>query len=236
MYGQIYKFALQVKKIVCYTRAEGIIHERRMYLFPQTLILVKGGGEFGTGIAWRLHKAGFPIILTEPAAPPHSSTVAFARAIDAGEIAVEGVTAWRVDFSENWEQETRRLLEDEMIPVLVDPDDTTRMAFHPTIIIDARMAERNTDTNKKDAPLVIGVGAGLIPGLDCHCVIETQRGHNLGRVLWHAHTAPHAGENDATDAYAPREPSFTIGYRALALGGGALEAVLEWMKIHSGGS
>lgn len=267
-----------------------------MYLFSEHLVLVKGGGDLGTGVAWRLHKAGFPVVITELAQPlVVRRTVAFASAVYDGEIAVEGVTAWRAESV----QDARQLLDDEMIPVLIDPECKTRETLQPQILIDAIMAKRNTGTRKTDAPLVIALGPGFTPKVDCHCVIETQRGHHLGRVWWNRAAesntgvpgeiggksnervlrAPRAGivqsvkrigdgvkqgelvarVNDApvyapfdgvlrglahdglqvpanlkigdVDPRAQREHCFTLSDKALALGGGALEAVLEWMKI-----
>jgi xanthine dehydrogenase accessory factor len=152
-----------------------------VYLFPQTVILLKGGGDLGTGVAWRLHKAGFPVVITELAQPlVVRRTVAFASAVYDSEIAVEGVTAWRAESV----QEAKNLLDDEMIPVLIDPECNARTELEPTILIDAIMAKKNTGTRKEDAPFVIALGPGFTPNRDCHCVIETQRGHNLGRVLW----------------------------------------------------
>lgn len=268
-----------------------------MYLFPNTRILIKGGGDLGTGVAWRLHKAGFPVVITELAQPlVVRRTVAFASAVYEGEIAVEGVTAWRAENI----QDAKSLLADEMIPVLVDPECQSRTAVSPTILIDAIMAKRNTGTRLDDAPFVAALGPGFAPNVDCHCVIETRRGHNLGRVLWTSPAEPNsgvpgeiggkttdrvlrapahgvlhtfkrigdrvrAGETIATvngdeirapfdgmvrglahdglpvpanlkigdiDPRAQREHCFTISDKALAIGGGALEAVLEWIKIH----
>lgn len=283
-----------------------------MYLFPETLIIVKGGGDLGTGVAWRLHKAGLPIAITELAQPlVVRRTVAFASAVYDGEIAVEGVTAWRAETI----QAARSLIDDEMIPVLVDPDCKARNELQPTILIDAIMAKKNTGTRKNDAPFVIALGPGFTPGVDCHCVIETQRGHTLGRVLWDRAAeentgvpgeiggkssqrilrapcdgvvtsrkkigdAVRAGDviaeinaneelNDTRDAMretrrvrapfdgvlrglvrdgllvragmkigdldprAKREHCFTISDKALAIGGGALEAVMEWIKMNN---
>ncbi|MCG3139224.1 MAG: hypothetical protein HDKAJFGB_00086 [Anaerolineae bacterium] len=270
-----------------------------MYLFPERLVLIKGGGDLGAGVAWRLYKAGFPVALTELAQPlVVRRTVAFASAVYDGEIAVEGVTAWRADSLD----EARRLLDDEIIPVLIDPACNARATLRPTILIDAVMAKKNTGTHKDDAPLVIALGPGFTPNVDCHCVIETQRGHNLGRVLWDRAAEPNTGipgeiggkgservlrapragvlrglkrigdrvqqgetlalVDDApvmapfdgvlrglahdglhvtanlkigdVDPRAARENCFTISDKALAIGGGALEAALEWIKIWGG--
>src|SRR5918912_2713844 len=101
--------------------SQGIRSQRAqtMYLFPNTLILIKGGGDLGTGVAWRLHKAGFPVVITELAQPlVVRRTVAFASAVYDGDIAVEGVTAWRAQDVD----EARGLIEDGIIPVIVDPE------------------------------------------------------------------------------------------------------------------
>ncbi len=268
-----------------------------MYLFPNHLVLLKGGGDLGTGVAWRLHKAGFPVVITELAQPlVVRRTVAFASAVYDGEIAVEGVTAWRAETV----SDARQLLDDEMIPVLIDPECRARESLLPTLLIDAVMAKRNTGTRKTDAPLVIALGPGFTPNVDCHCVLETQRGHHLGRVWWNRAAEPNTGVpgeiggksnervlrapragivqgkqkigdrvrhgdvialvDDApvcapfdgvlrglvhdglsvpanlkigdVDPRAERQHCFTISDKALAIGGGALEAVLEWMKIN----
>ena len=266
-----------------------------MYLFPDDLVLLKGGGDLGTGVAWRLHKAGFPVIITELAQPlVVRRTVAFASAIYDGEIAVEGITAWRADSI----AEARQLLDDEMIPTLIDPACQAREILRPRFLIDAIMAKRNTGTRKNDAALVVALGPGFTPNVDCHCVIETQRGHNLGRVWWTRAAEPNTGIPgeiggkgservlrapcdgiararkqigdsvrqgdvialvDETPVYAPfdgvlrglvhdglrvsaqlkigdvdprarREHCFTLSDKALALGGGAMEALLEWLQ------
>ncbi len=270
-----------------------------MYLFPEILIIVKGGGDLGTGVAWRLHKAGFPVAITELAQPlVVRRTVAFASAVYDGECAVEGVTAWRAESI----HDARTLIDDEMIPVLVDPQCNARAELQPTILIDAIMAKKNTGTHITDAPFVMALGPGLAPQRDCHCVVETQRGHNLGRVWWHRAAEENTGvpgeiggksaervlrapsdgtvtakkrigdvvtqnqvlaQVDGVDVRAPfdgvlrglvhdglfvtrglkigdvdpraqREHCFTVSDKALAIGGGALEAALEWLKIHRG--
>ncbi len=158
-----------------------------MFLFPNTLVLIKGGGDLGTGVAWRLHRAGFPTVITEVAQPlAVRRTVAFASAVYEGEIAVEGVTAWKAEDAD----EARELIADGIIPVLVDPECRAREQLHPAVLVDAVMAKRNTGTQISDAPFVIALGPGFTPKVDCQCVVETQRGHNLGRVLWDSPAEP----------------------------------------------
>lgn len=265
------------------------------FLFNDTLVLIKGAGDLGTGVAWRLHRAGFPSIITELAQPlVVRRTVAFASAVFDGAITVEGVTARRAQSSD----EARKFLDDGIIPVLIDPETNAREFFKPLISIDAVMAKRNTGTHITDASFVLALGPGFTPSVDCHAVIETQRGHNLGRVLWNRAAEPNSGVpgeiggksldrvlrapcdgkiagqkkiGDALSAgeviarvdngqvYAPfngilrgllhdgiqvqagmkigdvdariqRENCFTISDKSLAIGGGALEAVLTWLN------
>jgi xanthine dehydrogenase accessory factor len=144
-------------------------------------ILIKGAGDLGTGVAWRLRRAGFPVLITELAQPlVVRRTVAFASAVYDSAITVEGITARRADSFDD----ARDLLRDGIIPVLVDPETRARDFFMPRVLIDAVMAKRNTGTQITDAPFVIALGPGLTPNVDCHAVIETNRGHNLGRVWW----------------------------------------------------
>jgi len=159
-------------------------------MFSNTLVLLKGAGDLGTGVAYRLHRAGFPVIITELAQPlVVRRTVAFASAVYDGAITVEGITARRAESFD----EAKKILDDGIIPVLIDPETRRREFFVPSVLIDAVMAKRNTGTRITDAPFVLALGPGFTPGVDCHAVIETQRGHNLGRVFWNRAAEPNSG-------------------------------------------
>ncbi|HRN68216.1 MAG TPA: selenium-dependent molybdenum cofactor biosynthesis protein YqeB [Promineifilum sp.] len=156
-------------------------------LFPHHLILLRGGGDLATGVAYRLHHAGFPVVVTELPNPlVVRRRVALATAALEGEITVESLRAVRVEtLDEAW-----TLAATGVIPVLVAPDislllNSSLVTRHSSfVIVDARMAKRNIDTRITDAPLVIALGPGFTAGVDCHAVIETNRGHCLGRVIW----------------------------------------------------
>ncbi|NOZ06401.1 MAG: EF2563 family selenium-dependent molybdenum hydroxylase system protein [Chloroflexi bacterium] len=154
------------------------------------VVLIKGAGDLATGIAWRLTRSGFRVAMTEL---PHPLAirrkVAFAEAIYAGETTVEGVTARLARGLAG----VRQMLDSRTIPVLVDPLAQCRTTLHPEILIDAIVAKRNEGTKKTDAPLVIALGPGFVAGTDCHAVIETRRGHRLGRVLWRGPATPNDG-------------------------------------------
>ena len=152
-------------------------------------VLIKGAGDLATGIALRLWSAGFPVVMTEVAAPlAVRRTVAFAQAVYDGAWQVEGVVAQRATVAE-----VRPLWAARTIPVLVDPAATCRVQLQPAVIVDAIMAKQNTGTQRSDAPLVVALGPGFTAGDDCHAVIETQRGHYLGRVIWQGAAIPNTG-------------------------------------------
>ena len=148
---------------------------------PDIKVLVRGGGEMASGIAYRLHRCHMKVFITEVAVPTTvRRTVAFAEAVYRGRHTIEGVEAVRVDSA----ADADAVWEKGAIPLFVDPDARVREAIHPQVVVDAIMAKRETGTNKSYAPLVIGVGPGFVAGVHAHAVVETNRGHNLGRVLW----------------------------------------------------
>jgi xanthine dehydrogenase accessory factor len=152
-----------------------------------TDVLIRGAGDLASGVAWRLQRCGFPVVMTEIARPlVVRRTVSFAEAVFAGQATVEGVLARRAaDVAE-----ARRLLVEGVIPVLVDPAAACRSELQPAVLLDAIMAKVNTGTTIDDAPLVVALGPGFTAGRDCHAVIETNRGHDLGRVIWQGAAEP----------------------------------------------
>ncbi len=163
-------------------------------LFGNYLILLRGGGDLATGVAYRLHRAGFPIIVLELPQPlVVRRRVALATAVLDGEVTVEDLRAVRVASFD----EALRLLPTGVIPVLVSPElplNSSLDTRHSSLtVIDARMAKRNIDTTIDQAPLVVALGPGFTAGVDCHAVIETNRGHRLGRVIWNGAAEPNTG-------------------------------------------
>lgn len=155
--------------------------------FARHLCLIRGGGDLATGVAWRLTRAGFPVGVLELVQPlTVRRTVALSTAVTAGEVAVEGLVARRVDDA----AELVRLSHQGVVPVLVSP---RLPAIERSVVVDARLAKRTLDTTRQDAPLVVALGPGFVAGQDCHAVVETQRGHHLGRVLWSGAAAPDTG-------------------------------------------
>ncbi|MGC8873858.1 MAG: selenium-dependent molybdenum cofactor biosynthesis protein YqeB [Chloroflexia bacterium] len=157
--------------------------------FAPLRVVLKGGGDLGSGVAWRLHRCGFHVVILEQPQPTViRRTVAFASAIYQGEITVEGVTGKQAGPGE-----VAGLLAQGIIPVLIDPDARSLSVLRPSVLVDAILAKRNTGTRITDAPLVVALGPGFRAGRDCHAVVETARGHFLGRVYWDGEALPNTG-------------------------------------------
>jgi xanthine dehydrogenase accessory factor len=153
------------------------------------LVIVKGAGDLGSGVVWRLRRCGFPVVALERERPTViRRAVAFASAVFEGEFVVEGVTGQRAALGD-----VSLLLEAGITPVLVDPQGESVSLLRPKVVVDAVLAKRNTGTSIDDAPLVIALGPGFCAGRDCHAVVETARGHYLGRVYWHGEALPNTG-------------------------------------------
>ncbi len=156
-------------------------------LFAEHLVVIRGGGDLGTGVAWRLHHAGFPLAVVELPRPlTVRRTVALSSAVADGEVSVEGLVGRRVDRA----TEVPPLAATGTVPVLVTPQlpDLDR-----SIVVDARLAKTALDTTRADAPFVVGLGPGFEAGSTCHAVVETARGHHLGRVIWNGDAEPDTG-------------------------------------------
>lgn len=153
-------------------------------------ILIRGAGDLASGIACRLHQCGFSIVMTDlPVPTAVRRTVAFSRAIYEQTAEIEGSTAVLCSGMDDAETVLRR----GDIAVLVDPDAKIRETWQPDVVVDAILAKRNLGTSLQDAPIVIAVGPGFTAGEDCHCVIETKRGHYLGRCIYQGSAIPNSG-------------------------------------------
>ena len=151
------------------------------------LALIRGAGDLATGIALRLWRSGIRVVLTDLERPTAiRRTVAFSEAIVYGETTVEDVTARLAANAD----EARALLAQGIVPVLADPGCACREALAPDALVDAILAKRNLGTKITDAPVVVGVGPGFTAGEDCHAVVETMRGHTLGRVIYSGSALP----------------------------------------------
>lgn len=166
------------------------------------LIVVRGAGDIATGTIHRLKKAGFRLLVLEAEHPAAiRRQVALSEAVYAGSARVEDVEAVRMDVDLAEKKNRKELLEQEMeriwkkdgVPVLVDPAGLSIAALRPAVVVDAILAKKNLGTTKEMAPLVIALGPGFTAGEDVDVVIETKRGHNLGRVIRSGSAVPNTG-------------------------------------------
>lgn len=157
---------------------------------PKATLILRGGGDLASGVALRCFRAGFRILITEIPQPlAVRRSVAFAEAIYAGSVQVEEITGRRV----NTLDEILAAWEANELPVLSDPGCTIRHQLSPTVVVDGRMTKQSPELDRTAAELVIGLGPGFTAGVNCHAVIETNRGHFLGRVLWDGPAQPDTG-------------------------------------------
>lgn len=161
-------------------------------------VLVRGGGDLASGVIHRLHRAGMKVVVTElPQPTVIRRAVAFAAAMYEDVVEIEGVVGRRVDSLER----ALLCLERGEVPILADPRRELVAQWRPEALVDAIVAKKNLGTKISDAPIVIGLGPGFIAGVDVHAVIETERGHNLGRVILEGGAAPDTGIPGAVMGY-----------------------------------
>jgi len=161
-------------------------------------ILVRGAGEMASGVAHRLFKCHFNILMTEIPVPLSiRRAVCFSEAVFEGQAEVEGVGAVRIEEADKIGQ----AWEKGKIAVMVDPELKVGRQIPFDVLVDATMAKRNIMTFKGVAPLTIGLGPGFTAGKDVDCVIETNRGHQLGRVIYEGFAEPDTGIPGSTMGY-----------------------------------
>lgn len=154
-----------------------------------TLVFIKSGGDIATGVACRLIRSGFHVVIAELAQPTVvRRTVSFAEAVFAGSAIVEGIRAVKAE-----PDEVAPVLAAGCVPVLVDPGANALSNLYPSVLVDAIIAKKNTGTAFTDAPVVVALGPGFLAGRDAHAVVETMRGHDLGRVYYEGAALPNTG-------------------------------------------
>jgi xanthine dehydrogenase accessory factor len=166
------------------------------------IVILRGGGDLASGVAVRLYRAGIRVVIAELPQPlAIRRLVSFAEAIYAGETRVEEIGARKVSDP----TDTLKILQvisKGLIPVLIDPEAVSIPALHPHVVVDARMLKRQADLIRQPVKLIIGLGPGFTVGENCHAVIETRRGHKLGRVYWQGSAEADSGEPDPVAGHA----------------------------------
>jgi xanthine dehydrogenase accessory factor len=153
-------------------------------------VVIRGGGDIATGVAHRLKKCGMEVIILECEQPTAiRREVSFSESIYEGKKNVEGITGILV---ESVKEALEKSLGQE-IPLLIDPFGGSIEEIKPHVVIDAILAKKNIGTDMNMAPLVIALGPGFSAGKDCHMVIETMRGHDLGRIIYEGEAIPNTG-------------------------------------------
>ncbi len=185
------------------------------------LVLIKGAGDLATGVAVRLLNSGFQVVMTDLEKPTAvRRAAAFSQAVYDAQTTVEGYTARHCDSA----AQARALLALGEVPVLVDPAAEIRALLPFDALVDAILAKRNTGTAITHAPIVLALGPGFTAGTDCHGVVETMRGHHLGRLLLTGSAQPNTGVPGDVGGYTterlirapadgPFEPLVSIGDR-----------------------
>lgn len=156
----------------------------------KAIVLIRGAGEMATGVGWTLARAGYRVVMTEVSQPLMVRwPVCFGTAVEEKRWEVEGIPARHADQH----QDCSALWQEGIIPILIDPKLEILKVIQPDVLIDAIMAKRNVGTRPEMAPLTIGLGPGFSARQDVHLVIETNRGHDLGRLIYKGFAEPNTG-------------------------------------------
>ena len=164
--------------------------EQRISPDSRPWVLVRGGGDLATGVILRLHRCGFRVMVTECREPSAiRRRAALCEAVWQGIAEVEGVRCRRVSRP----AEAAAVSAGGCIPLLVDESAACIGVLHPAAVVDAILAKRNLGTCRNMAPVTVGLGPGFTAGEDVDAVVETMRGHHLGRVIWEGSALPNTG-------------------------------------------
>jgi len=187
-----------------------------------SFVLVRGGGPIASGVALRLHKSGYSVVIGEKPMPATTRRrVAFAEAVYSGEIEVEGCVGCRVDDPSDTEL-IEQIIAEEMIPVLIDPNGEAITLLHPKVVVEGRLPTFPPAHLPESIQLLIGLGAGFVAGENCDAVIETKRGTPTWRVIWDGaaefDTSDHETIDGRTDVRILRAPIDGIAVACVEIG------------------
>jgi xanthine dehydrogenase accessory factor len=149
--------------------------------------VVRGGGDVASGVVQKLHRSGFRVIILEIKQPTSiRRTVCFSEAVYAGKMVLEDISCI---LAEN-EDEIYNAWHMDQVPIVIDPEGDYINKLKPDIVVDSIIAKKNTGMSMNHAPITIAVGPGFTAGKDVDAVIESNRGHNLGRIIFEGEAAP----------------------------------------------
>ena len=164
----------------------------------EKLIIVRGGGDIATGTIYHLYQCGFKILVLEIEYPSAiRRNVAFSEAVYQGQQKVEDVTCFLADTAE----QAVSMLEEGKLVILVDPDGKSMPLVKPTAVVDGILAKKNLGTHRGMADITVALGPGFEAGKDVDAVIETMRGHSLGRVIYQGMAIKNTGVPGAIAGY-----------------------------------
>ena len=154
------------------------------------IIVIRGGGDLATGVFQKFHRGGLKVVILEAEKPTAiRRAVSLCEAVYDGHATVEDLSCLlitSVSDIENCHKQGK-------IPLMIDPSGESILRLKPAAVIDAIMAKRGTGTHKGMAPVTIALGPGFCAGEDVHAVIETKRGHDLGRLVLCGRALPDTG-------------------------------------------
>ncbi len=169
----------------------------------KSLILLRGGGDLASGVALRLHRSGFKLVISELEQPlAVRRSVSFAEAVYEAQHSVEGVIGRLVE-----PDQISAVLDAGEIPVIVDPNADILLSLPFLIVVDARLTKQPPSPLPLSPALHIGLGPGFHAGHDCDAVIETRRSHTLGRVYWQGTTQADSGQPEGDPRRVLRAPN-----------------------------
>jgi len=156
----------------------------------EKIVIVRGGGDVASGTIQKLYRSGFSVLILEVEAPTSiRREAAFSEAIYEGQFIVEGIKAKHIENID----EIENCWTEKIIPIMIDPKGELIYKLKPFAVIDAILAKYNLGTNRSMAPITIALGPGFIAGYDVDVVIETMRGHNLGRLIFNGEAQKNTG-------------------------------------------
>ncbi|KAF5043830.1 hypothetical protein DSECCO2_498140 [anaerobic digester metagenome] len=162
------------------------------------IVLVRGGGDIASGVVQKLHRSGFRVLILETKQPTSiRRTVCYSEAVYSGIKVLEDTVCI---LAEN-EDEIYSAWEKDQVPIAVDPEGYYINTLKPDVVVDSIIAKKNTGMSRNLAPVTVAVGPGFTAGIDVDAVIESNRGHNLGRIIFEGEAAPNTKTPGSIEGY-----------------------------------